>query len=148
MVIELSILNDMNINNEDVVDFILKEFNFLLDEGYEQEVELYGTGICVIYKSKKVTIHIVKDMKDGAIFGDDYYIAFSRESPSIFNFNRDRYFYYLNSITLKNIVPNTQIPDWVNNKNYKKIYSTLASIIQKYFIQVVRGEKWVDDIIK
>lgn len=94
------------------------------------------------YESESAPISIVFSRPKSAILG-----WLGIESHGYYEWARSRKTFYLEEVIKKFKVENFLKQQINNEENLSDILKTSSDFIQEHLIDVVRGEKWIDDII-
>lgn len=135
-----------------ILEFIDK-LEFLKTYGFEihkKEISIYG--IVIEYKNDCYTISIDTDQFElRSMLGEGYY-SFSISKKSTFFEDIKGIFYGkgfgIDDLKYDSIKLLTDLQPYLNEKNYSLVIDLTVEYIKKYFIPIIKDNKWFDDSFK
>ncbi len=131
----------------------LDKLEFLKTYGFEmhkKEISIYG--IVIEYKNDNYTISIDTDQFElGSMLGEGYYSFGISKKHTIFEGLRGIYYakgFGIDDLKYDSIKLLTNLQPYLNEKNYSVVIDLTVDYIKKYFLPIIKDNKWFDDSFK
>lgn len=136
---------------EKIVQEFLDKLDFLKSYGFEvHEKSISSFGITIEYINDNYSIEISTDFFNGTSLGEGYSFGISKKSTF---FEKKKGIFYgkgfgIYDLKYDSIKLLTDLQPYLNEKNYSLVIDLTVEYIKKYFLPIIKDNKWFDDSFK